>query len=190
MRITVSFLLRSKICYSELIDSSNANYSMWRSTLLYLNSISARRRHIGSSDGSWLRFKRDNKPVVTSSKVLWLIKVEIDGMLEFMQTLKQTPYFQFMPRMLPLKWGYALLLFRKVLAAVKSEAVYHVSDINRDDFVMFRYELNNIFHKNFYKYRSPVRSRNLSPFHSTSGVLPVTSPSHKDLFKSTSAAAI
>lgn len=65
--------------------------------------------------------------------------------------------------------------------------MYHVSDINRDDFVMFRYELNNIFKRHFYKYRSPVRSRNLSPFHSTSGVLPVSSPSNKDLIKSSSA---
>lgn len=70
---------------------------------------------------------------------------------EFATVLREREGFELIPRVLPLK---------KVLGTVKSERVFKVSDINRDDFVMFRYELNNIFKRNFYEQRSPLRTRN------------------------------
>ena len=42
------------------------------------------------------------------------------------------------------------LSFHDVLTAVKEEEAFEITDTAVDDFVMFRYELNSIFKKNYF----------------------------------------
>ena len=68
---------------------------------------------------------------------------------EFINAIKalKSLYSRILPR---------TLAFRDVLACVKAESCYNLSDSNVDDFAMFRYEINSIFKQHQFKEETPT----------------------------------
>ncbi len=61
-----------------------------------------------------------------------------DDFMKAILTLKNSLYKSILPR---------TLSFMDVLSVYKDETTYQISDVQVDDFVMFRYEMNSIFKK-------------------------------------------